>query len=75
MNRKPEDIDAWGYDVETSDFTVTGDPGSEISDKVYEELEIKINELISGAVSYAIENSLKGAIDIRKGQGATLRRK
>jgi two-component sensor histidine kinase len=68
MNRKPEDLDVWGYDVDTSDFIVRGDPETEISDKVYEELELKINELISGAVSYAIQNSLKGAIDIRKRQ-------
>lgn len=66
MTRKPEDLDAWGYDVETSDFIVRGDPGTEISDRVYEELEAKISELISNTVSYAIDKSLKGAIDIRK---------
>jgi len=44
---------------------VRGDPGTEISDRVYEELEAKISELVSGAVSYAINNSMKNAIDVR----------
>jgi len=68
LNRKPEDLDIWGYDVETSDFVVKGNPGTEISAQVYDELEAKISELISGAVSYAINNSLKGAIDVRHGR-------
>jgi len=31
-NRKPEDIDVWDVDVETSDFIVRSDPGQEIND-------------------------------------------
>jgi hypothetical protein len=66
LTDKPEDIDAWGYDVETSDFVVRGDPRTEVTDQVYEELEAKISELISNSISFAISSSLKNAVDIRK---------
>ena len=61
-SRKPENIDAW--DVETSDFVITTDPSQEINEKVYEQIENKISELINNAVTFAISESLKGAIKV-----------
>ena len=63
-NRKPEDINAWDVDVETSDFVITTDPSQEINEKVYEQIENKISELINNAVTFAISQSLKGAIKV-----------
>ena len=45
---------------------VKGDPRTELTDQVYEELEAKISELISNSISFAINSSLKNAVDIRK---------
>lgn len=53
------------WDVDTSDILITADPGSEISEKVYEQLEAAISDLISNAVNYSIQQSLKGSINIR----------
>lgn len=43
------------WDVDTSDILITADPGSEISEKVYEQLEAAISDLISNAVNYSIQ--------------------
>lgn len=66
-NRKADDLDVWGVNVETSDFVVRSDPGAEINDRVLDEIETAISDLISNAVTYAIQNSLKGCININKG--------
>ncbi len=65
LNRRQDDLDVWDVDVSTSDFVVSTEPGVEINERVYEQIEDKISELINNAVTYAISQSLRGAINIR----------